>query len=154
MTCDIDDDAHVIEWDGRLWHLDRTTGYYKAPRGGKYLHRAVYEKANGPIPRGHVIHHIDGDPCNNNLDNLRCMSHREHDTFHGNGQYVRDTSTRDEAGARSRAMWERWRQSPRTYVCEECGETFVSASTRGALTCSLNCRQRRYRRMKKQGETA
>lgn len=35
------------------------------------VHRVVWTVAHGPIPEGMVIDHIDGDPSNNNLSNLR-----------------------------------------------------------------------------------
>lgn len=41
-------------------------------RGKSYLvHRIVWYLANGPIPEGLVIDHIDGDPSNNRIENLR-----------------------------------------------------------------------------------
>ena len=41
---------------------------------GKYLHRAVWEFYNGKIPIGYVIHHKDGNPENNDIENLQLMS--------------------------------------------------------------------------------
>lgn len=47
--------------------------------GKQREHRAVWEEANGPIPEGAVIHHIDGNPSNNALDNLMlCPDQRHH----------------------------------------------------------------------------
>lgn len=47
-------------------------------RGGKMLHRAIWEHAHGPIPPGHEIHHVDHDPLNNDLANLECAGRSEH----------------------------------------------------------------------------
>lgn len=41
------------------------------------VHRAVWEVFNGPIPEGYDIDHIDGNPKNNNLDNLQAITHCE-----------------------------------------------------------------------------
>ena len=35
--------------------------------------RWVWERANGPIPEGHVVLHLDGDPMNCELGNLDCV---------------------------------------------------------------------------------
>ncbi|HAR46345.1 MAG TPA: hypothetical protein DCS05_09310 [Nitrospiraceae bacterium] len=45
---------------------------------GALEHRYLWTLANGPIPVGHVIHHIDGNRANNNLHNLQCMPFVKH----------------------------------------------------------------------------
>lgn len=45
-------------------------------------HRKIWEEHNGPIPKGYVIHHIDEDKLNNNIDNLAIMSRSEHAKHH------------------------------------------------------------------------
>lgn len=79
-----------IEYDGYTWNRypearrrsDRV--YYKRTftEGGKvlakYLHRYIYEQAYGAIPKGFHVHHKDGDPNNNALENLECLSAAEH----------------------------------------------------------------------------
>ncbi|WQZ01618.1 NHN endonuclease [Klebsiella phage Adeo] len=47
--------------------------YYKGPRG----HIRVWEAANGPIPDGYYIDHIDGNPLNDELSNLRLALPKE-----------------------------------------------------------------------------
>lgn len=41
------------------------------------VHRLVYETFCGKIPEGMVIDHCDGNPQNNRLDNLRCVTPKE-----------------------------------------------------------------------------
>lgn len=43
-----------------------------------YLHRYVWQQANGPIPAGHVIRFIDGDSLNCELSNLKLITQAEH----------------------------------------------------------------------------
>ena len=61
---------------------------YKAVKvNGKKVdeHIAVWEAANGPRPKGYVVHHIDGDHLNNALDNLQLMTHWQHAKHHMGG---------------------------------------------------------------------
>jgi len=39
--------------------------------------RHIWEKANGIIPKGYVIFHIDGNKHNDNLSNLKAISRLE-----------------------------------------------------------------------------
>ncbi len=45
-------------------------------------YRKVWETANGPIPDGMEIHHIDGDRNNNDLCNLMMVTIHEHLDIH------------------------------------------------------------------------
>lgn len=50
-------------------------------------YRKIWESINGPIPvdefgRTYEIHHIDGDHTNNAVDNLMCLSIKDHYNIH------------------------------------------------------------------------
>lgn len=47
-----------------------------------YVHRGCWEAYHGAIPKGHVIHHIDRNPLNNEVGNLACMTISEHVSLH------------------------------------------------------------------------
>lgn len=54
---------------------------------GTQYHRLIYENHFGPIPvdedgRRYEIHHIDGNHNNNSLDNLQCVSIKQHYQIH------------------------------------------------------------------------
>lgn len=57
---------------------------YSSERGYRYLsvnnknraaHQVIWEFVNGEIPHRMEIDHIDGDPSNNRIDNLRLVTH-------------------------------------------------------------------------------
>ena len=49
---------------------------------GMALHRYLWIQTYGEIPEGMIIHHIDGDNLNNNINNLECLNHSEHGYRH------------------------------------------------------------------------
>jgi len=66
---------------------DRSSDYYWLSncekKSRKSEHRLIWENAYGSIPHKHVIHHVDFNSKNNNLENLRCMTQSEHSLLHG-----------------------------------------------------------------------
>src|SRR4051812_46118431 len=50
--------------------------------GSRALHRDIWERENGPIPSGHIVHHKDENPLNNSPDNLECVTYEEHAKRH------------------------------------------------------------------------
>jgi len=73
------------------------------------LHRFVWESNNGPIPSGNIIHHIDGNPLNNDISNLAAIPERDHlSKYHGEGKY----------------------KNAKEKICERCGSTFKAKTKR------------------------
>ena len=54
-------------------------GYIQITRGIKrfYAHRFIWEMFNGEIPKGMEVDHINGNPADNNIENLQLKSHKE-----------------------------------------------------------------------------
>lgn len=52
-------------------------------KGDKENYKTTYELHYGKIPKGWVIHHIDMNRINNDLDNLIALPHGEHLKLHG-----------------------------------------------------------------------
>lgn len=48
----------------------------------KLAHHIVWETANGPIPVGYELHHIDCNKHNNDLENLMLVTRSEHQRIH------------------------------------------------------------------------
>jgi hypothetical protein len=45
-------------------------------------HIAIWENHNGLKPIGMIIHHIDNDKTNNKIENLKCVTRKEHGRLH------------------------------------------------------------------------
>lgn len=72
----------------------REDGYKIIVIDGKRMfeHRHIWEKYYGEIPKEHHIHHIDNNPSNNEISNLKLLTNREHRAFYhkkNNGGLIR-----------------------------------------------------------------
>ncbi len=70
----------------------KQNGYIEIQWKGKryYAHRIIWTIFNGEIPDKLVIDHIDGNPSNNKLENLRCVQHVSN--LHGARKLTRNKS--------------------------------------------------------------
>lgn len=147
-----------IEYNGTTFYRDER-GYYGAggddrERGVAWLHREVWRDHHGEIPEGHVVHHIDGDPSNNDIDNLELLTYAEHAERHPDwgGDGVSDAAL--EAAKEWHASDEgrewharHWHESlgkafeETEATCDQCGEAFVDRTSHdGARFCSKACK--------------
>ena len=74
--------AEKVDPDGHWTAGVTKAGYPHIGEGGRrgrmiYVHRWVWEQANGPIPPGMVVMHVDDEPRNANLANLRLGTHQD-----------------------------------------------------------------------------
>jgi hypothetical protein len=83
--------AHEAIDDCVLWGscVDRQ-GYGRFGRHAR-AHRAVWEAMNGPIPRGHVLHHKCGIKACVNPAHLELMTKAEHNAHHNKERFSRWT---------------------------------------------------------------
>jgi len=60
------------------------TEYQSSSLNGKSIskHRKLWIKFYGSIPSGMIIHHINGNKKDNRLENLECISRKEHRKKH------------------------------------------------------------------------
>lgn len=148
------------EWKGRTYKR-YPAGSWKAGRyfhrkvNGRavFLHREVWEEANGPISEGQIVHHLDGNITNNALDNLVLLSVGEHMSHHiGEWHKTPEGKRQTENFANKRGRYaEIPYYLPQDHVvpiskhCEHCGKDFVDHSpARCARFCSRSCCDKSY----------
>lgn len=73
-----DKGTKVKEGD-KAGYIDRGVWVAKEKASGKsfLVHRIIWELANGPIPSGLHVLHIDGNKLNNDIENLYLSSHKD-----------------------------------------------------------------------------
>lgn len=129
-----------------------TEGYYLRT---ERLHRRIWEDANGEIPPKHHIHHKDGNKSNNSLENLECISEKDHphQHFDWEKQVQLLHRARDEANkwhkSRGGRKWHSEnsrlayaRRKPIEKVCVVCGVSFLTKNLTGTKYCGQKCRSR------------
>lgn len=154
----------------RVWPAERYPS-----RGGKKLHRDVWQSAFGPVPAGCHIHHRDRNPNNCQLSNLECMpaaAHLSHTWTESRGakakgdhfsHFARERATewhQSEEGrlwhkrhAQRSQSWTKWKREPRP--CLECGKEIMAIVRAGGHQqkfCGNNCKATHYRKRKASGD--
>lgn len=156
-TVEVVDDTHQ-RFNGVTYHKDKG-GHYRLSTN---VHRDVWTYYNGEIPENHQIHHVDGNPANNNIENLQCLSTSEHRRIHGGktlkgkpmpdvekickhcgkvfvGKHVSEYCSKKCCYAAWRAR--RCAES----VCEVCGRTYLRFDYNRGNVCSAQCAGRKAR---------
>ncbi len=94
------------------------------------VHRArwVWEQANGKLPWGSIIHHVNHDPSDDRLENLMAVTRVEHNKIHLNGRYGKDARN--------------WKGGKTFGICEHCGMEFEAYDHLGDKQrfCSIACK--------------
>ena len=150
----------------------RTHRVYFA-RSGAFLHREVWVFHNGEIPKGHHIHHKNGDTGDNRIENLECLPSKQHHAHHAPDRRVWGRAP-EQLGhlERIRPLSASWHSSPEGLewhrhhaknsiakadmrawwgsrplvekVCAVCGGRFAKRNPRSSI-CSQSCHDRKRR---------
>ena len=158
----------TITFNGVEYRLMGSGKYYLAQsttnegrKHSKGLHVAIWEFHNGKeVPKGYEIHHKDGNPLNNDISNLECVSRSEHFKEHLPKlmEYCNSEEAREHLDE-IRPLAKGWHSSEagiewhkkhyeeslglvqsKEYVCEQCGRRFEAKHK--ARFCSHNCEQK------------
>lgn len=161
----------IVYYRGMKFVRDDKRGYYRANKytgnlRTVYLHRLVWESANGAIPNGFHVHHKDRNKANNVLNNLVIIHGNEHVRMHGKmiseDERHKKRSWMINNVIPKAAEWHSSQKShdlhvklftsvtkgiwfaPRKVVCKMCGIEYVAHHSNGRF-CSNKCKSA-YRR--------
>jgi hypothetical protein len=163
-------------------HVDhKGTRYYQTKTGhflsrrksseasSQLLHRVLWEEAYGEISVGNHIHHLDGNPANNSLENLASLSASEHMRHHQLQRFSECPELRERTTQNMRSNQHKvqeWRESEvgrvklreicfnnakarnnnKPTVCLECGASFLAYSKQ-AKYCGDVCRKLAFKKL-------
>ena len=150
------------EFNGKIYRKYKNERYFT--RGIKFMHREVWKFYNGDIPKGYHIHHIDGNPENNDISNLQMIEASEHLSMEGKRRHAENPEWSREFHLKGIAAAPKWHSSKegkewhkrhakkfnfgkQTYgnrECDVCGTEFVAKSNHQRF-CSNKCKSK-YRR--------
>lgn len=134
---------------------NRSMRVYYSDSKYNVLHHAVWADAHGPVPAGHCIHHKDGNPLNNSIENLEAMSRSDHTRMHASepGRVARSREIIDSirhlaAPWHSSAAGRAWHsengkkcaaaRAKKECTCVVCGRAFMSVRE-SAKVCGGYC---------------
>jgi endogenous inhibitor of DNA gyrase (YacG/DUF329 family) len=127
-------------------------------KGVEALHREIWKHYRGPIPAGHHIHHRDGDPLNNSISNLECVTPSQHRIAHRDDHQTPEQRSHLQRVAHLAAAWHRSTAGRRWHAehakrvdqkrpreerrCAFCHAPFIARSGGNARFCSRRCIKR------------
>lgn len=149
--------------DSLRFRKDKKTGYYLSTyiNGKRYrLHRYLYEKYKGNIPKGYEVHHKDHNKDNNNLNNLVLLSTKEHKLLHGRELTKEQRKFyKNNLNEKARPKAIEWHKSeeakewhkeqykktlgnrkPQKLICEQCGKEYEVINNGTNRFCSNKCK--------------
>lgn len=111
----------------------RKYSFYWLDGKKKYIYRYqwVWIINNGPIPKGHEIHHVNEDSTDDRIENLQCIPAQAHRNLHGTSEW-----------GKKLVLLRGGKLTGKTkYVCQCCSKEFVNypRGTQPRKYCSQEC---------------
>lgn len=150
----------------RKFYIDKKTGYWISTTHPRIrAHTWVWINSKGDIPKGHHIHHIDGDKSNNCIENLECLVVKEHVGKHLTEERKRK---KQELCEIIRPLTKKWHASkegiewhskhaleqcfgkwePKQYPCQQCSNKYFTSKRSPSRFCSNTCKSKWRRKSK------
>ena len=107
------------------------------------------------IPKGFIVHHIDENTRNNNIDNLAVMSITAHNRIHAHEPWNKGISPTKETLFKQRVSTDKHylKKFEETYKLKESGKTSKEiAKQLGICIATVNIRIQRYKELKEKYE--
>ena len=163
------ENTNLAYCDGYKFRKDRKTGYWLCSTLHKRLHVYIYEKYNGPIPKGYEVHHIDHNKDNNEIENLILLTRKQHNELHKKEMTEElKQKLRDNLNKNARPKANEWHKSEKgkewhkkhyedmkeklykkyNFKCLQCGVEFESTVITSKF-CSNACKSKNRRLSKK-----
>lgn len=154
------EDMKAAYLDGYKFIRDDSTGYYlstcKIGAKRKRLHVYVWEKFNGPVPKGYQVHHKKFDKSKNEPEDLQLLIRYKHLSLHAARRTPEQKKKFQQAGIKAAPAWhhsqsghewhkEHYEQmkdrlyAEHDFVCLNCGKPFKSTKA-GSKFCSNACK--------------
>ena len=160
-----DDKKHAY-FNGEKFTKETNREYYQHTKSPIRLHQAVWMRYNGQIPQGHHIHHKDGDPTNNNIENLELVSASKHIAKHSKARCKFDTEWFENFNRKGRKEAKEWHKSTegkkwhkkhyenikeklhktKKFKCVECGKEYKTQDVGTNKFCSNKCKSKNRRK--------
>lgn len=142
-------------------HLHLRSYFYPSgnyqKRGIQALHIEIWKAVHGEVPAGYHIHHIDGNTLNNSIENLECISPKEHMQEHFSRPERLEKAREHIENIRPLAIaWHKSEKAKKfhikhgkevfrnlpTYekICEVCGKSFQTVFPNKSRFCGNNCK--------------
>jgi uncharacterized CHY-type Zn-finger protein len=128
------------------------------------MHRDVWEFYNGEIPKGYHIHHIDGNPSNNEISNLQLIEASEHLRMEGKRRHQENPEWSKEFYTKGIELAKEWHKSvdgrlwhsekakkqwenPSVFFlnCIQCDTLYLSFKSTTTKFCSNKCKSNHRR---------